>query len=325
MLIIRVAQVVKMRKVLIVSVFLAVLSVTVGFVFIQQPVLCAQTKTSLREYILTADNKPTAALTGLLHTLELSHDESLVSIVAITQKAWLRKPGQERWDLEDEFNERRKEFIPYFKALGLIDTISPKKKSYCSLVLLGATLSSVRNRFNFAIELWNQGVRFETIVALGSQRPLNAETESVATLFDYHNKILPIRADWEPLGTIPQVEIDMMKMVIDQAIMPEAMRTLPITVIDAPMKKNAQGELVRATTPDTVELWLASKPKPGNCLVVSNQAYVGYQDAVMRTVLPHEFVVETVGKSFDEDTLNCAVVLDSLARWLYQELVAIKN
>ena len=79
------------------------------------------------------------------------------------------------------------------------------------------------------------------------------------------------------------------------------------------------GILKRPTTPDTVLDWLKIKPHPGLCLAISNQPYVLYQDSVLKTVLPPSFTVETIGEKMDETSYNVSLLLDNLARFLYQE------
>lgn len=76
--------------------------------------------------------------------------------------------------------------------------------------------------------------------------------------------------------------------------------------------------LVRPTTGDTVDSWLQSNLISGSCLVISNNPYVGYQDSVVRTLLPNDFKIETVGNKCSLSVV-IAVYLDNLVRWLYQE------
>jgi hypothetical protein len=77
----------------------------------------------------------------------------------------------------------------------------------------------------------------------------------------------------------------------------------------------------RATTGDTIIDWLATSPAHGDCLFISNQPYVGYQDSVMRTYIPHSFgSLETCGPQASNTTRN-SDILDDLARFLYQEKI----
>ena len=83
------------------------------------------------------------------------------------------------------------------------------------------------------------------------------------------------------------------------------------------MIKTAKGER-RPNTTDTIVDWISRSPKPGSCLVISNQPYVLYQGAVVRVVCP-QFQVDTVGKAARPEGLKSVDVLDSIAKWLYGE------
>ena len=99
---------------------------------------------------------------------------------------------------------------------------------------------------------------------------------------------------------------------------PDALKKLPFTLIDTPGKKNKEGCFSRPTTKDTVLKWLSFSPRPGKCLFISSQPFIGYQHSVISTYLPKNFCAETVG-SYREKDLPLSVYLDNLSRWLYQE------
>ncbi|HSW74224.1 MAG TPA: hypothetical protein VLG71_03635, partial [Candidatus Limnocylindria bacterium] len=179
-------------------------------------------------------------------------------------------------------------------------------------------ITRVRTRLAYLIKLWNQGIRFDTLVFHGSQRPRDPQVEPERILLNNNVPDLPINAAWQFSGSLPATEYDMIRMVIEQTEFPAAMVAIPKIVIDCPMLPTANGSLVRPTTGDVVTAWLATKPQPGSCLCISNQPYVGYQDAVVATLVPSTFTTETVGPVLEQPE-KIAVVLDSVARWLYQE------
>jgi hypothetical protein len=92
------------------------------------------------------------------------------------------------------------------------------------------------------------------------------------------------------------------------------------------MQQAQNGTLRRPNTQDTIDEWLRSyNPQPGSILALSNQPYIGYQDAVLRKALPKTFDVETVGNACSNNTKS-TVIIDSLARWIYNEhLIAQKK
>lgn len=77
-------------------------------------------------------------------------------------------------------------------------------------------------------------------------------------------------------------------------------------------------EPLRPTTEDTIKKWLETNPSSGTCLAISNNPHIGYQHSVLKTYLPDEFKLETVGSSASLE-LPMAFYLGEMARWMYQE------
>ncbi len=271
----------------------------------------------MTRYILNDAGSPQPALVELLQELGIKHDGTLASIVPITQQLWLRKPGTERWHMEEKYANKRTRILELFDRLGCIQEIKPANESYTHAVMLGATMHSMRDRFAYIIKCWNSGVRFDELVFLVSERPLDRQQE--ATLDPSNHPTLPYKTDWQDVThEWPATEHDAMQLIYNQTALPEKLASVPATFINTPMQKADHGKLQRANTADTIHAWLATNPKPGACLVVSDQPYVGYQDAVVRTYMPREFAVQTVGAAEDNPP-RIPVFLDTLARWLYQE------
>ena len=112
----------------------------------------------------------------------------------------------------------------------------------------------------------------------------------------------------------------MMSMVYEQVEMPDEMRKCQLAVISSPQITKPEGTVRRATTGDTIIDWHKTKPQPGTCLFISSQPYVKYQDAVIQSLLPQNFIVETVGSGIkNPSTVDVNGCLDTLARRLYQE------
>ena len=265
---------------------------------------------SIQQALVDEQGRPHATLLELLSLTNIQHDDSLASIVEQTQKPesqWMRKEGSERWDIIDRNIENKDKFFDIFNQLNLVDEINPTQQEYDYLLLMGAAYLRIKTRLQHAINLFKQGIRFNEIILLSGARPLTDE-EVMALRVDYNLQ------DGDVVLT---TEADAMKFVYDRADMPADMRAVSMVVIDAPMKITKTGALTRPTTGDTVDLWMTLDPKPGNCLVISNQPYVAYQDAVTKTLLPQTFMVETVGDK-SEDT-KIGIYLDTLARTLYQE------
>jgi len=269
--------------------------------------------------ILNSNGTPTKNLLNLLTELKIEHDGTLAGIVNVTQKEWLRPAGKERWEVTGKYINQKDILLPLLTNLRLIGDIKPTQSFYDYALMLGAITTTSRQRLANLISQWQQGVRFKKLIFLAGQRPLNPEIESKEILLDKDNKHLPFRKDWKFNNNLPKTETEMMRLIFDQADLPEEMKKVEVVFVDAPMKKDAQGNFVRPTTPDTINEWLKTNPLPGSCLAISNQPYVGYQNSTLKTILPPTFTVETIGKKVAIQTIKIPVILDALARWLYQE------
>ena len=253
----------------------------------------------------------------ILDLTNIKTDGSLQDIVTKTQQAWLRKAGTERWEMETYLTEQDAALKKLFHEMNMFEAIQPQQKQYTYFLLLGALFKTMDQRFAHAIELYNSGIRFDAIVLLAGARPaLPAQGENETTFLNYNKA--------QYLNQIPQTESEMLQFVYDHAIMPASMRNIPVQMIDVPMQTTPSGNVTRPTTADTIVHWLATNPKPGNCLAISNQPYVQYQQSVLQTLLPAGFSVETVGVAA-KDNNDLAVMLDTLARILYQEQKRIQK
>jgi hypothetical protein len=268
--------------------------------------------------VIDEEGRPAAALSRLLSVLAVKHDGTLQSIVDATQKAWMRPAGTERWDLVDSLPAEIAERIkPLCIELGLIKEVPPREKHYTYAFLLGATLPAVIGRLAYLFYNWKQGVHFNKLVILAGQRDLR-ENETLDIVL--RSDVIAIgdremlKDKWKSVKT----EKDMMQAIIEESVLPNGMReSIAVEVVDAP-KKLVDGKLVRPTTGDTVNAWLEKQPAPGTCIAISSQPHVLYQQAVLATLLPKEFPVETIGFQ-EKGHTKITEILDALARFLYQE------
>lgn len=271
-------------------------------------------KQEFKVCLVNEQGHPTNVLLQLLSLTDIEHDGSLASIVQATQKAdtgWMRKEGCERWDIVDTNVENQNDFFDLFHKLHLIDEIAPQQQQYDYVLLMGAAYDRIASRLQYAIQLCKQGVRFDKVVILSGARPLT-DAEITALQRDYNFK---------DSAAVPATEAELMQFVYDTIKKPENMDHIPVVLINAPMKITKNGALARPTTGDTVIEWMKLNPVVGSCLVISNQPYVGYQDSVAKTLLPHDFTVETVGEKSHDVTIG--IYLDTLARNLYQEKIRL--
>jgi hypothetical protein len=259
-------------------------------------------------FVLNNEGKPSTGLSKLLEKFGLNQDNAQ-TIVEGTQKEWLRTADKERWEAEDPYANRKDELLPLFKEVGVVDEVKPTEREYDYVVILGALHARAQLRMEHAIKLWDEGYRFKEIVLLGSERALDPQQEP-ASLFGQ--------------GPTPKNEYEMMQWVYAHADLPEEMKKVKTLIINTPNTIDGNGKIKRANTADTIREWLSFNPKPGTCLIVSNQPHVGYQSAVAKTYLPESFKTIPVGNAMNQNARVCEI-LDALARWTYQENEILKK
>jgi len=221
------------------------------------------------------------------------------NIVAQTQAEWLRKSGQERWELEELPKEKRDFVLAWAEKNGLFKAWEPKAMSYDQALILGGATLTMKDRLNCLKKLWERGVRFKKIVWLLGDRPLDPRVDE--------------------LGAHSQTETDAAKWIWENADLPKQMRKCQLTFISLPMRDEA-GVSKRPTTEDTIVAWLQMQQTPCSCLFISNQPFCGYQFAVIKSVLPPSFSFDVAGNAqTGEDQPLAAITLDTIARWLYVE------
>lgn len=282
----------------------------------------------LGRHIIDAHGNPAPDLKELVKAVtgDSVDNKSVQELVDFTQHDWLRKPGTERWQMQEIAALNNKDAVMVcFKKLELLNTIAPTKKVYDYCIVFGSAATSMRKRIAYAFALYKQGIICKRFVFLGGQRPLDPTQESKEILCDRTNNELPVRDSWQEPQEMPTNETELIKFLLDQTEIPASINPDDFVFVHAPMKTNPNGTPARPTTGDTMHHWLATNPAPGSCLFVSSQPYVGYQDSVARTFMPDTFTIETVGAQSVDTNDSISVLLDTVARWLYQENLRLKQ
>jgi hypothetical protein len=234
-----------------------------------------------------------SVLQQLASTLGISKEQDLIEQ---TQKQWLRKPGNERWEMSEIIAENRQYVLTWAAEQGLFSDWRPSRATYDKALILGATTSRMQMRLDFLKDLWNQGVRFREIVWLTGMRPLDPRADGL-------------------IGRCAN-ESEAAHILWDEADLPEEMRCLSVSFIEVPMKGSE-----RPNTADTIIAWVKESPEPCTALFVSDQPFCGYQFAVIKSNLPDPFLFDMVGKGVDPSShpAAAAITLDSIARWIYED------
>ncbi len=219
------------------------------------------------------------------------------NLITETQKQWLRKPGQERWEIAELSSDERSFVLNWAKAQGFFDPWQTSYAKYDKALILGATTSRMQTRLDHLKDLWNEGIRFSEIVWLTGDRPLDKRVDE--------------------LTDRTSNESEAARLIWQEADLPEEMRSLPILFIAVPMKADGK----RPNTEDTIIAWLKVNPEPCSALFVSDQPFCGYQFAIIKSSLPEAIQFDVVGRGIESvaHPAAAAIILDTVARWAYQE------
>lgn len=295
------------------------LLITLIFYCSVTPLVLAIEESPMLENVLsfkTTDLLELIDLTGVepLSLNENASDlENLERLNTTLQSHFLRGKGLERWDIVDspELEAKRVAIWNTLKKLGFVDAKHPQQQKYDYALLLGALEARVDlRRQHLETVVAENKIEIDKVALLGGQRPLR-DSEPCAQVFS------PF------LGKVPETEIDMLEhnYYNARATMPDLLKQVPVSPINAPMKENAHGELIRPNTQDTLDYFKKLNPIPGKVLAISNQPHCQYQDAVIRGSLRAEdgWEVETIGVEASEK-MTIGNVLDAIARYVYQSL-----
>ena len=268
-------------------------------------------------------------LKSSLHDDIVKAQDQRHALITMTQKEWLRQEGKERWEIselpiDDSIKEK---LLVSFANLGCCHEVQPTKKHYKGVILYGGTLSRVCIRLAYLMRLWSEGVRWDEIVLLGSRRPLNPEIEPCDAAILHESNLLAL--DKHQLAPeLPTDEAAMMQWLVNGADFPKDLRAVPVRVIAPAMKIMTDGTIGRPTTADTIKDWLTTYKPEGDYLAISNQPFIGYQDAVGRFYMSPSVQIESVGPAVHQDknsgffgtmTTKVSEYLDTIARWAWQE------
>ncbi len=240
------------------------------------------------------------ALWQLASALGIAEEEDPLEEI---QKYWPRQPNQERWEMKELSIEQKQLVLNWATKQGLFSPWKPACKKYDKALILGATTSRMQMRLNYLKTLWEEGVRFEEIVWLTGDRPLDKRVDE---LTDRCN-----------------TESEAAHIIWEETSLPDEMSSLPVLFVAVPMKEGGR----RPNTEDTLLAFLKTAPEPCKTLFVSDQPFCGYQFAVIHATLPNAFLFDLVGQGVDSSShpAAAAMTLDAIARWIYQENLTPKS
>jgi len=257
----------------------------------------------------------TGPLLQLLSLTEVTHDGTLDGIHRATQENW-RQHGKHSGDIVDRFPGLLGQVTPIFDSLGYTGEQSAPRDRYDIAIVFGAYILAVRKRFAMLKRLWDDGLRFDQLVLLGSARKAHPEKESLAKVNSAEGG-LQLDPQWENLEEVPPTEAKLMETVLWQSRLPEEWRDNFLVVetplrTDRPEKPDPSGE-------DTIEYWLNQHDDGANsALGVYSQPQVRHMEMVTRRLLlPRGIEIDLVGYAAPPST-NVSQVLDTVAKVIHE-------
>lgn len=82
-----------------------------------------------------------------------------------------------------ELTKEEREFVlAWAEKEGIYKEWEPLLREYDKAFILGATTGKMRTRLQYLKKLWDKGIRFEEIVWLTGERPLDAKIDQLTDL-----------------------------------------------------------------------------------------------------------------------------------------------
>lgn len=287
-------------------------------------------------FFLESNGTPCPALKDLFSIIGIPVPKNAEELASSMHKYFRRPNKLERWELSDSFENKRRRLMALFTLWHMVEEIWPKQKYYDTVVVQGSTVENARDRFSYLMRLWHKGIRFQRIVVLASDRPLDPRVEGDMVLFNAFRTKYPFRKDWKKPIIRPQTELDAMEMLWNQMILDDSLHKMPVQFLEIPqVLDESLGHKRRPYAPERVymwvERWLAKETiapaSKKSYLVIANNPMLAYHEITLRTIfgakglLEQGYTVEVVGLAAKENT-KMTVFLDTLARTLE---IAIQN
>ncbi|MBS0585695.1 MAG: hypothetical protein JSR76_05275 [Verrucomicrobia bacterium] len=233
------------------------------------------------------------SVTELLELFAISKNSNMVEEM---QKLWLRRPGQERWEMAEIPAEKKPFVLEWADKTGMLDAVEPVENFYDTALILGATTFTMKERLLYLKKLWEEGVRFKEVVWLTGDRPLDPRVETLLERCEN--------------------ETEAAKVIWEETDLPEEIRSLPCSFISLAMKVGR-----RPNTKDTIIAWVEKGNLSSKALFISSQPFCAYQFAVIKNCLPDTITFDVVGDRVISKThpSGAAIILDTVARTLYEQ------
>lgn len=240
----------------------------------------------------------TPELLKLIEYFHIQHDGSLSSIAEATQKAWLRPKGKERWETVDPYTfADRAAVLDYYTKTGKFDAVFPTKTSYDTAIVCGATAGRMQMRITYLEKLVQDGVEVKKVVLLTGMRQLDAAVEQIPEGCTTEGEAMLALWKKSPLSS-----------------------KIAWSHLDHPLIEEENGSKRRPGAYDNFSAWVKGESPSTIVVIISNQPYCCYFDAVAQAAFPQGFTFEVVGDAADPTQTKTDILLDNLARWIYMSV-----
>ena len=246
---------------------------------------------------------------GERHGISGAHDMTPRQFNEAAQSVWLRGTDfqfQIKGDKPDPQDTKS------LRAMQVTTEIcAAPGSSYRGFIIPGATHAAVSKRFLHAMRQVVRGVHADQVYVLGSNRELSKEKEDRITLIA--QDILPPNREWGEPKTLPDTEMEMMRLVVEKSSLIEGWQ---YHFPETPM-----AELSPNTAGNAAE-FAKMAPPHGTYVLVSGAPHHWRQTMVFAQRFPSLSFVST---GYEAPSYPLGTYLDELARLLWQELQGFDN
>jgi hypothetical protein len=292
----------------------------------------------LRYDLIEEGGQANEHLLNFLDLFGIKHQGTVKSINAAMQEHFIRKPGLERWHLEDteQDKELRTPALELLRNMHLVEAIPYLSVNVDYFLLFGAKLPRMEQRFKDFLAQYNPGIlQCKNIVLLGGVRKLMEDEVAVIQkeLADEYDNFL------KRLGkqSTELTEADALRFIWQtkaignlKAQFQEGKNLFFVNSTDI-----TQGTNQRPTTGSTIETWLTEfKPAPGSCHANVEKPYGVRMEKNLRLILEkHSQALGSANQKFSitwnspaaANDLLLTTYKDELARTFFQEYLLKKH
>lgn len=227
----------------------------------------------------------------------------------IQEKFTIRKGHQERWHVKSPewIKNNVEENLESLKTIGIISSVYPRISSPDAICILGATMPTMKNRFEYFTNIIEHGIQTKNLILLSGERYVTVNLDGSEE--ELHK--IAIKNNLENI--LKLTEAHLIEEIYKNSSFYDK---IPTHIVDTPAR-----DLPRPTTQTTVvELvkWLKDHDEIKSIIFISNQPYVKYQEAtIAETFRSLDFNInfEVIGNAYQNDSLQSAI--ESLGSYIY--------